>query len=90
MASQARPTTPALATTGASAVSTTSRPGPRSGTDAARSSSPSPPVQTSAASRAIVLWSDSASWSSSSSRGMARDSRAPKPRRASSGADRSP
>ncbi len=88
--SHAAPVTRARATTGRSDGVRSSAAGPRSGTDTTRSRWPADPVHTSAACSAIDLRSDSTSWSSSSSKGMARVRRAPKVRRASSGARGSP
>ena len=90
MDAHAVPDTPARVTTGRSRGETTIEPGPKSGTDAVRSSTSPAPVKTSALARAIVFRSDSASCSSSSSIGMARVSRLPKVRSTSSGASRDP
>ena len=76
----AGPETPARAITVSSSVAIGSSAWPRSGTDTARSSTPPDRVQTSARSRSMVFFSDSASWSSSSSSGSARVSRLPKVR----------
>ena len=80
---------PARATTGSSLEPIMSWAVPRSGTETARSRTPLPPVHTSAATP-MVLRNDSASCSSSSSRGMARDRRLPKVRSTASGASLAP
>ncbi len=88
--SHAFPDTRARATTGSSSLESTRRLGPRSGTDTTRSSTPSLPVQTSAATSCMLSLSDSASCSNSSSIGTARDMRLPNVWIASSGDRRSP
>ena len=82
----AGPETPACATTVSSSGPSGMTRRPWSGTDTARSMPSAARVHTSATSRFIVAFSDSASWSSSSSRGSARVRRLPNVRSTSSGA----
>ena len=82
--------TPARATTDSSSGLNVRAVLGTSGTEIERVRWPPEPVQTSAELRARVLRSDSATWSSSSSMGMARDSRLPNVRSTASGASRSP
>ena len=84
------PDTPARVTTGRSRSPMMSDRRPASGTETARSSTSPLPVYTSALVRAIVLRSDSASCSSSSSMATARVIRLPNVRSTSSGASRAP
>jgi hypothetical protein len=86
----ALPDTPARVTTGRSRLVTTMERGPASGTETALSRTSPMPVYTSALTNPMVLRSDSANCSRSSSIGMARVNRLPKVRRTSSGACRAP
>src|SRR5487761_1408114 len=88
--SQAFPDAPAPATTDSSSGLMVSLAGAEWGTDTASSSWPWEPVHTSAKDKLRVLRSDSATCKSSSSMGMARDSRLPNVRTTASGASRSP
>ncbi len=90
ISTQAVPVTPARATTVSSSGLSTRRSTLVSGTDTVFSRCPPDPVHTSAEASPRVLRSDSATCSSSSSMGMARDRRLPKVRSTASGASRSP
>jgi len=87
---QVPPETPARATTPRSLSGMRIGSAVRCGTPAASSYSPEAPVKISADDSVIDLRSDSVSCSNSSSSGMARVSRLPHVRSASSGATRSP